>query len=430
MSELAMLGGRPVRTQPWPGWPVFDQTDEQRLLKVFRSGNWWRHSYAQGVELAEDEVHPESLVVQFQRAFAQAHDCQYGICAANGTVTIEIALRAAGVKPGDEVIVPPYTYVATASAVLMVGAIPVFVDIDPDTYNLDATRVEEAINEHTHAIIPVHFGGQPCQMDEIRALAALHNLLVIEDAAHAHGSLYAGRKCGSLGDLGSFSFQLSKNMTAGEGGAITTNQAEFAARCESLVWAGRRPEQPWYTHYELASNARMTEFQGAILLGQLSRLEPQTVTRNANAKTLNELLWQIEGIRPLIQLPTTTRNSYHIFMFRYQPAAFAGLSKAKFVQALVAEGISGAFAGYAAPLYASPMFLEKQFLGGGWPVDAWEHGRRLDYASFSKTCPVCEHACASEAIWLPQTMLLADEQAMRDIATAIHKVQQHARELL
>jgi dTDP-4-amino-4,6-dideoxygalactose transaminase len=328
------------------------------------------------------------------------------------------------------VIVPPYTYIATASAVLMVGAIPVFVDIDPDTYNLDATRIEQAINAHTRAIVPVHFGGQPCQMNEINALAARHNLLVIEDAAHAHGSLYAGRKCGSLAALGSFSFQLSKNMTAGEGGVITTNNPEYAAICEMLVWAGRKPGYPWYTHFALASNARMTEFQGAILLGQLRRLEEQTARRNANAQILNEQLEQIEGVRPLVQLPTTTRNSYHIYLFRYQPAAFSGLSKARFVQALVAEGISGAFAGYTTPLYANPMFLNKNFLGGAWPVDAWEHGARLDYANFSKTCPVCERACASESVWLPQTMLLADEQAMQDIAVAIRKVQRQASDLL
>jgi len=430
MSELALLGGKPVRTAAWPEWPVFDQADEDRLLHVFRSGNWWRHSYAQGVELVEDEAHPASLVAQFQRAFARAHDCQYGICAANGTVTLEIALRAAGVKPGDEVIVPPYTYIATASAVLMVGAIPIFVDIDPDTYNLDATRIEAAISEHTRAIIPVHFGGQPCQMDLINEVAARHNLLVIEDAAHAHGSIYNKRKCGSLGALGSFSFQLSKNMTAGEGGLITTNNAEFADLCEMLVWAGRKPGRPWYTHYVLAGNARLTEFQGAILLGQLSRLESQTATRNANARILEKLLWEIEGIRPLNQLTSTTRNSYHIFIFRYEPAAFAGLSKPSFVQALVAEGICAAFAGYTDPLYANPMFLAKNFLAGAWPVDAWEHGRKLDYASFSKACPVCERACTSEAVWLPQTMLLADQQAMQDIALAIRKVQLHARELL
>jgi dTDP-4-amino-4,6-dideoxygalactose transaminase len=430
MSELAILGGSPIRTQPWPKWPVFDQDDEELLLKVFRSGNWWRHSYGQGVELIEDEEHPDSMVAQFQHAFAKMHDCKYGICAANGTVTIEIALRAAGVKPGDEVIVPPYTYIATASAPLMVGAIPVFVDIDPDTYNIDVTRIEEAITERTGAIIPVHFGGQPCQMDEINALAAKHNLVVIEDAAHAHGSIYKNRKCGSLGNLGSFSFQLSKNMTAGEGGAITTNNAEYAAICETLVWAGRKPGQPWYRHFVLASNARMTEFQGAILLGQLRRLEEQTEKRCQNAQILDRLLWQIEGTEPLVRLATTTRNSYHIYMFRYHPRSFAGLSKETFVKALIAEGITGAFGGYTTGLYANPMFLEKRFMGGSWPVDAWEHGRKIDYSKFAALCPICERACATEAILIPQTMLLADEKAMYDIAAAIRKVQAHAKELL
>jgi dTDP-4-amino-4,6-dideoxygalactose transaminase len=430
MSELAVLGGSPIRTQPWPKWPVFDQDDEELLLKVFRSGNWWRHSYGQGVELIEDEEHPASMVAQFQRAFARIHDCTYGICAANGTVTIEIALRAAGIKPGDEVIIPSYTYIATASAPLMVGAIPVFVDIDPNTYNIDVSRVEETITEHTRAIIPVHFGGQPCQMDEINALAAKYDLVVIEDAAHAHGSIYNNRKCGSLGNLGSFSFQLSKNMTAGEGGIITTNHEGYADICESLVWAGRKPGQPWYRHFVLASNARMTEFQGAILLGQLTRLEEQTEKRCQNAQTLDRLLRQIDGIEPLVRLASTTRSSYHIYMFRYHSQAFAGLGKEVFVKALVAEGISGAFTGYTTPLYANPMFLKKQFMGGSWPVDASEHGREINYADYAKLCPVSERACKTEAVWIPQTLLLADEEDMHDIAEAIKKVQAHAEKLV
>ena len=164
METLAILGGTPVRTAPWPKWPVSDEREEELLLEVLRSGNWWRHSYGQGVELSEDEDSP-STVARFQKAFARAHGCKYGICAANGTVTLEIALRAAGVKPGDEVIVPAYTYIATATAPMMVGAIPIFVDIDADTYNIDPRCIEEAITEHTTAIVPVHFGGQPCEMD-------------------------------------------------------------------------------------------------------------------------------------------------------------------------------------------------------------------------------------------------------------------------
>jgi len=430
MSQLALHGGERVRTAPWPQWPVFDQEDEQLLLDVLRSGNWWRHSYGEGVELAEDEADPKSTVARFQRAFARAHECKYGICAANGTVTLEIGLRALGIKPGDEVIVPCYTYVATATAVLMVGAIPIFVDIEPNTYNMDPIRVAEAITPRTTAIIPVHFGGQPCNMDAINALARQHNLKVFEDAAHAHGSSYKGHKCGSLADMGSFSFQLSKNMTAGEGGVITTNDTGGAETCEMLVWAGRKKGHPWYQHFVLASNARMTEFQGALLLGQLSRLPEQNARRSANARLLDQLLGEVEGIAPLETLPSTTGHSHHIYMFRYAPQAFAGLDKRRFVAALQAEGIGGAFAGYTMPLYKNPLFTEKNFFGGAWPLDSWEHSRQLDYAAFEERCPVSEYACATEAVWIPQTMLLADEQAMHDIAGAIRKVQAHAKELL
>ncbi len=288
MNHLAIHGGERVRAAPWPQWPIFDAEDEQLLLDVLHSGNWWRHSYGEGVELAEDETDPKSMVARFQRGFARAHACKYGVCAANGTVTMEIGLRAMGIKPGDEVIVPTYTYVATATAVLMVGAIPIFVDIDPDTYNMDPACLEAAITARTAAVIPVHFGGQPCDMDAINALARQHNLKVLEDAAHAHGSSYKGQKCGSLAEMGSFSFQLSKNMTAGEGGIITTNDLDYAETCEMLVWAGRKKGHPWYQHFVLASNARMTEFQGALLLGQLRRLPEQNARRTVNARRLDE----------------------------------------------------------------------------------------------------------------------------------------------
>ena len=430
MSQLALNGGKQVRTAPWPQWPIFDKEDEHLLLDVLHSGNWWRHSYGEGVELAEDEDAPKSMVARFQRDFARAHDCTYGICAANGTVTMEIGLRAMGIKPGDEVIVPAYTYVATATAVLMVGAIPIFVDIDPHTYNMDPIRVEEAITPHTTAIIPVHFGGQPCDMDALNNLARKHNLKILEDAAHAHGSSYNGRKCGTLGDMGSFSFQLSKNMTAGEGGVITTNDTDYAETCEMLVWAGRKRGHPWYQHFVLASNARMTEFQGALLLGQLRRLPDQNARRTANTRLLDDLLGGIEGIEPLVTLPTTTSHSHHIYMFRYESEAFAGLDKHRFVSALQAEGITGVFAGYTMPLYKNPLFTEKNFFGGSWPLDTWDHSRQLDYEAFEERCPVSERACATEAVWIPQTMLLAGEEAMRDIAQAIQKIQDHASELV
>ncbi|RPJ51721.1 MAG: DegT/DnrJ/EryC1/StrS family aminotransferase [Chloroflexi bacterium] len=426
MTKPAVLGGDPIRTAPWPQWPVHDEQEEQALLRVLRSGNWWRHSYGQGVELAEDETDLKSEAARFQRAFARHHDCRYGIAAANGTVTLEIALRAAGVRPGDEVIVPAYTFVATATAPLMVGAIPIFVDIDPDTYNIDPRRVAEAITPRTRAIIPVHFGGQPCDMDALLALAEQYSLVVIEDAAHAHGASYRGRMCGSIGHLGSFSFQVSKNMTAGEGGIITTNNSAYAESCESLVWGGRKKGHAWYRHFVLAGNARMTEFQGAILSEQLTRLPEQSARRSKNGQRLDGLLAQIAGIHPTVLLETTTCHSYHRYMFRYDPQTFAGLPKAKFIRALQAEGIDGVSTGYFTPLYANPMFVEKNFMGGSWPVDAWEHGRALNYADFIERCPVSERACASEAVWIPQSMLLAEPEAMDDIARAVRKIQENA----
>jgi dTDP-4-amino-4,6-dideoxygalactose transaminase len=430
MEKLALKGGAPVRTQAWPKWPVFDEREEMEVLRVLRSGNWWRHSYGQGVELEEDDATSQSTVAQFQRAFARAHDCHFGICGANGTVTLEIALRAAGIRPGDEVIVPAYTFVATATAPLMVGAVPIFVDINPDTYNLDPLRLEQVITPRSRAVIPVHFGGQPCDMDAINAIAQAHGLVVIEDAAHAHGASYRGMKCGSLAAMGSFSFQNSKNMTAGEGGIITTNDSAYAEMCESLVWAGRRRGEPWYRHYVLASNARMTEFQGAILSVQLSRLEEQNRKRTANARVLDNQLSKIDGIAPLRMLPTTTCCAYHIFLFRYKPEGFYGLPKTEFVRALQAEGMGEIFGGYTTPLYQNPMFLEKNFFGGAYPVDERVYGQQIDYSNFEELCPVSERACASEAVWIPQNMLLTDEEAMVDIARAVRKIQVHARELV
>jgi dTDP-4-amino-4,6-dideoxygalactose transaminase len=227
---------------------------------------------------------------------------------------------------------------------------------------MDPLRVAEAITPHTRAVVPVHFGGQPCSMEAIRELAQRHGLKVIEDAAHAHGSSYQDKKCGSLGDLGSFSFQASKNMTAGEGGIITTNDPSFAEACDMLVWAGRKIGQPWYKHYTLAGNARMTEFQGALLLSQLARLEKLNRRRSENARLLDEMLNHIQGIRPTSLRPTTTQHSYHLYMFRYDPATFAGLPKALRRRA-AGRGIDGRPADMH-PLYANPMFVEKSFMGG------------------------------------------------------------------
>jgi len=243
-----------IRTKPFTDWPVFDATEEKALLKVLRSGKWWRFAFGQGVEMAEPEKGERSQVVMFQEEFARQHDCKYGIAAANGTATLEMGIRAMNLGIGDEIIVPAYTFIASATCVLQNNLVPIFVDIDPDTYNIDPYRIEEAITEKTRAIMAVHFGGQVADMDRIMAIAAKHKLAVIEDAAHAHGCEWNGKKAGSFGLFSSFSFQASKNMTSGEGGILCTNDQAFAAECDALLWAGRKVGRPWYEFHRLGWN--------------------------------------------------------------------------------------------------------------------------------------------------------------------------------
>jgi dTDP-4-amino-4,6-dideoxygalactose transaminase len=318
VSTLALKNGAPVRTKPFPSWPVFDKSEEDALLGVLRSGKWWRFAFGQGVDLAEPEKGDRSQVVLFQEEFARHHGCQYGVAAANGTATLEMGLRAMNLDIGDEIIVPAYTYVASATCVLQNNLVPIFVDSDPDTYNLDPQRIEDAITHRTRAIIVVHFGGQPADMDRITALAQKHNLAVIEDAAHAHGCEWKGKRAGSLNSLfSSFSFQASKNMTCGEGGIVCTNDHRLAVACDSLTWAGRKVGRPWYEFHRLGWNYRLTEFQAAILRCQLRRLDEQNRLRMKNAKSLSGKLGEIDGIRPLVQDSRTTVHGYHIYMFRY-----------------------------------------------------------------------------------------------------------------
>ena len=426
MGTLAITGGKPVRTAPFHPWPVWDKAEEQALLKVLHSGKWWRFAFAQGVELAEPEKGERSEVVLFQEEFARAHDCRYALAAANGTGTLEVGIRAMRLGIGDEIIVPAYTYVASATCVLQNNLVPIFVDVDPDTYNLDPRRLEEAITSRTRAIMAVHFGGQPADMDAIKTIADRSGIPVIEDAAHAHDCEWKGRKAGSLGTWSSFSFQASKNMTAGEGGALCTNDRDFAASCDSFLWAGRRPGRPWYEFHDLGWNYRITEFQAALLRAQLRRLPEQVAHREKMARHLSGLLGTIDGVRPLLQDSRTTRHGYHIFMFRYDGTRLS-LPRERFLKALEAEGIP-CFSGYTFPLYQNPMFLQKRFINGSFPLGTQYHAD-LDYASFAARCPVSERACASEAVWLAQNLFLGTEADMEDIARAVRKVVENRKEI-
>lgn len=428
MSSLALLGGSPVHTTAWPVWPQNSPLEEEAALRVLRSGEWWRNSFGESITCADDNTEPVSEAARFELAFARLQDCRYGVSNANGTVALEIALRAAGVGAGDEVIVPPYTFIATATAVLMVGAVPIFADIEPETCNLDPQKVSQAITPRTKAIIPVHFAGLPANLTALLAIAAQHGLTVIEDCAHAHGGKYRGQGIGSLGKMGAFSFQGSKNITAGEGGIVTTNDRPAAELAQSFVWGGRVRGSGWYGHVNLASNLRMTEIQAAILSAQLQRLPGWFATRQRNGQRLDSYLRGIRGVQPLAAPEAGSTHAYHLYLFRYFPEHFNGLSKARFVQALEAEGIP-ASPGYGYPLYRNPVFLEKRFWPGGYPLTPGVHDP-VDYAAFAETCPAAERACSSEIVWLPQSSLLAGPGDMEDVAAAVEKIRDCSKELV
>ena len=400
MAELAINGGTPLRTIPYPVWPVYDETEKQAILEVLESLQW-------------GTLGP--CVLAFEKEFAEYLGAARVQTVNSGTVSLEVILRALGIGPGDEVIIPPYTFIATATAVLMVGAIPVFADIDPASNNMDPQKAEEAITPRTRAIMPVHIAGVPADMDAFTALAGKYKLSLIEDAAQAHGSEWNGRKVGSLGTAGSFSFQLSKNMSAGEGGAIVTNDEELAEKTWSIHHVGRKKDGVWYGHYTLSSNLRMTDWQAAILRSQLTRLDGQIDTREKNVKLLNNLLGEIDGVEPFTRDPRATRVTHHLYMFRYNSEVFDGIPKNRFVEALTAEGIP-AHSGYT-PIQKQPLFKTEEVL---------RITSGMDYASVE--LPAADKAC-DETVWITQDALLGVEKDMNDVRSSILKIRDNCGEL-
>jgi dTDP-4-amino-4,6-dideoxygalactose transaminase len=400
-SKLAIHGGEKTVKKTFP-WPIWEESDVQAVADVVRSGLW-------------GDPDCSGLVARFQREFADYCGARFAVASVNGSVAIRLALIASGVRPGDEVIIPPYTFIATATVVLEANCVPVFVDIDPETYNLDPARIEEAVGPRTRAIIPVHFGGQACDMDRIMAIARKHKLAVIEDACHAHGAEYRGRKLGTIGHAGCFSFQLSKNLTSGEGGVAVTDDGRLFETMDSLHNVGRVKGGQWYEHHNLGCNYRLTPLQAALLMSQLKRLEDQTKLRDENGRYLGGLLRGIDGISPLTRGHGETRHSYHLFIFRYDAAKFNNLPKPEFAKWLAAEGVP-AFMGYPRPLYKQPLFQEKNFSCYAIPPE-------VDYTSVH--CPVAERACAEEGVWILQPALLGDRSDMESFAEAIRKIQRH-----
>ncbi|MFO0892699.1 MAG: DegT/DnrJ/EryC1/StrS family aminotransferase [Isosphaeraceae bacterium] len=405
-DKPALLGGKPVRREPFPGWPRFDQRDEKNLLDVLHSGHWYRGG--------------GECVNHFEAAYAEMTGARHCVATANGTSALLTSLASIGVEPGDEVIVPPYTFIATINAVLLQYALPVFVDTDPETCQIDARKIEAAITDRTVAIMPVHLGGSVADMDTILAVAAKHKLPVIEDACQAHLAEWRGKKVGTLGSAGCFSFQVTKNLSSGEGGAILTNDAQFAEKCYAFQNNNRGRAATGYNFAYLSgrgANLRLTEFQGNLLLAQMTRLEEQSKTREQNAQYLTSLLKEIPGIRPAKMYDGCTRNAYHLYMFRYSSEAFGGLPRAKFIEALNAEGIpcSGGYSPLNRESFL-PTALNSRGFKRIFPKEL------LDRYDERNRCPANDQLC-QEAVWFTQTMFLGTRSDMDQIAAAVRKIQ-------
>ncbi len=412
MGKLAITGGNPIRCKPFAPWPVFSNEESRALERVLASRNWGGYPF------------PNKIADSFAQKFAKFHGARYGLAVANGTVAIEIALKAAGIAPGDEVIVPAYTWEGTVAPVLLLNAVPVFVDIDPETYCLDAGLIEKALTAKTRAILPVHLAMRFSDLDAIGQIARERKLVVIEDCAHAHGGRWHNRGAGSTGDLGCFSFQSSKLMTSGEGGAVITSNLEFYERAQTFMNCGRASVTDRFRNRMIGFNYRLTEFQAALLEVQLKRLPGQAKTRQKNIRYLEKRLHGTPGLSFLKPDPRQTVTAAYQYVFKYSPEAFEGIPRAAFLGALEMEGIpcNGLF---YEPVYRSALFPvdPKDF-----PALSWGRPEPLDLRN-RYHCPVAERAAYEESVWLPHHIFLGSRGDAQDIADAIHKVLENVGEL-
>jgi dTDP-4-amino-4,6-dideoxygalactose transaminase len=408
MRELAINGGQKTKRKPFPVWPQYDHHEEKALRDVLESRIWWRT--------------PGTKTLAFEKEFAEFHGAKHGLAVTNGTAALEIAMFAVGIKSGDEVIIPDFTFVATASAVLFAGAMPVTVDVSPDTYCLDPQLTENAITSRTKAIVAVHMGGHPADLDALSAIAKRKGIALIEDSSHAHASEWKGQRIGSHGVAGTFSFQASKLITAGEGGMILSNDDTFERQARSVHDCGRMPGEWFYSHYTNGSNYRLSEWQGAILSAQLTRLDAQTSLRHKNARTLDKLLSQIPGLTPQALDPRCTRNGHYAYIFHVDRAQFANASMEQLVRAINAEGIPNQ-ASYP-PIHELDLFKSGEYRTRLCGAQANESHNFLR-AKYPHTA-----RAAFETIWIPQPALLGDEQDIQEIAAAWSKVQRLASELV
>lgn len=413
-GKPALLGGAPVKLEGSRKWPIFDQTEEKALLEVLRSGKWYRGS--------------GNAVRTFEQKYEQLTGAKHCLATSSGTSALLTSLSAMGVTAGDEVILPPYTFVATLNVILEKHAMPIFVDSDPETFQMNARKVEAAITPRTKAILPVHMAGAPADLDTILATAAKHNVPVLEDACQAHLGEWRNRKVGTYGLAGCFSFQASKNLNSGEGGAVLTADSDLFQRCSAFhnnshsSHAGRSASFDAYQAPGL--NLRMTEFQAGLLVAQMTRLEAQSKIRESNARYLTSLLKEIPGIVPARLHDGCTRNAWHLYMLRYDKTKFANLPRAKFLKALAAEGVP-ASPGYT-PLNKARL-IQTAFASRGFQR-LFSEAELKNWAARNH-CPDNDQLC-QDAVWFTQTVLLGPREDMDRIAEAMRKIQTYAHTLV
>ncbi len=419
MEQLAILGGPKTRKEQYPAWPVFDERDVAAVTSVVQSGRWGGYPY------------PGPQTVEFVRRFAEMQGGGYGVAMVNGTVTMEVALRAMNIGWGDEVIVPAFTFQATAAAPMAAGAIPVIADVDPQTYTIDPQKIEAAITPRTKAVIPVHLGCQVADMDAIMEIAKRHGLVVVEDCAHAHGAKWRGKGVGTFGHFGSFSLQSSKTVSVGEGGVLLCRTPELAARAASLIDCGRphaaegqhAEQSAWDTSkltFTMGGNYRMTEMQAALGNVALERFPEQIKEREAMLNYMEECLSEVPGVRLLKRDPRHTTRSFYQFVFAIDPAEY-GATHEVVCALLASEGIP-CEVGYEA-MHHYDLFQPKL---SKLPVpSAFPEHFNFKEMSF----PEAERACEREAVWLEESVFRAGPKGVDDVVKALNKVHDHAGEM-
>lgn len=412
MGKLAITGGERLRNEPFTAWPMSTKEEAAALEDVLTSTKWGGQPF------------PGKYSNLFAKKFAEVHTAKYAQCVNTGTVAIQACLKAIGIRPGDEVIVPAYTWEGTVGPVLLMNAIPVFVDVDPDTYCLDAKLIEPAITPKTKAILPVHLGMRFADMDEILRISQKHNLRVIEDCAHAHGGMWKGKGAGSMGDLGAFSFQSSKLITSGEGGAVISNNLEYIELVQSYINAGRASVTDLFHRRIVGFNYRLGEFQAAVLVPQLERLPQQAAIRAENMKHFESRLQNTPGIGLLKPDPRITRLAPYGYVLKYFADRVKDIPRAAFVAALQLEGIpcDGLF---YEPVYKSSLF---PIDSADFPALSWGRENAIDLRNMY-SCPEADKAAYHEAIWFPHQHFLGSSKDVDAIADAIHKVLANIEEL-